>query len=290
MDLNLDPLEPDTQLDAEDDEVDDGVDEIDDLDEEALSAEEEAYRAVVGPFGLTPQEYINIMRFGDARGDFIYSIFGTTPGLTAPQQDVLRIFAGIFDLDPEASQAAFGNTAFPCDSLVDGTRTVCPDGAGPVPPGELIVLAMVLDGDVPLEDPDHFYTYAAVFDADGDPANNFQFVEPFNWDYFQNTDLWYQLDWDPTVGQWQLFVSSFVDQIPQDVASNARVVIDGNVIVFFIPVDEFGVPRPTYRLTAFGHDGTFAPEASGGDVTGADPTEPLLELPEEAIVIQEVEG
>ena len=157
-----------------------------------------------------------------------------------------------------------------------------------MPPGEVIVLAMVLGGDVPLEDPDHFYTYAAVFDADGDPANNFQFVEPFDWDYFQNTDLWYQLDWDPTVGQWQLFVSSFVDQIPQDVASNARVVINGNVIVFFIPVDEFGVPRPDFRLTAFGHDGTFAPEASGGDVTGADPTEPLLQLPAEAIVIEEV--
>ncbi len=42
-------------------------------------------------------------------------------------------------------------------------------------------------------------------------------------------------------------------------------------------------------LTAFGHDGMFAPVASGGDVTGADPTEPLLELPEEAIVIEEVE-
>jgi hypothetical protein len=67
------------------------------------------------------------------------------------------------------------------------------------------------------------------------------------------------------------------------------VVIDGNVIVFFIPVGEFGVPRPGYRLTAFGHDGTYAPEASGGDVIGADPTEPLLELPDEAIVIEEVE-
>ena len=286
MDLNLEPLDPGTQPDA----VDEEGDEIDDVDEEQLSAEEEAYRMVVGPFGLTPQEYVNIQRFGDPRGDFIYSIFGTTPGLTEPQQDILRIFAGIFDLDADASQAAFGNTAFPCDSLVDGRRTVCPDGAGPVPPGEVIVLAMVLNGDVPLEDPDHFYTYAAVLDADGDPANNFQYVEPYNWDYFQNTDLWYQLQWDPTVGQWQLFVSSFVDQIPQNVASNARVVIDGNVIVFFIPVGEFGVPRPAFRLTTFGHDGTFAPEASGGDVTGADPTEPLLELPAEAIVIEEVEG
>ncbi len=239
---------------------------------------------------MTPEEFVNIRRFGDPRGDLIYSIFGTTAGLTEAQQDVLRVFAGIFDLAPDANKAAFGNTAFPCDSLVDGRRTVCPDGAGAVPPGEVVMLAMVLDGDVPMDDPDHFYTYSAVFDADGDPANNFQYVDPYNWDYFQNTDLWYQLDWDPTVGQWQLFVSSFVDQMPQDVASNARVVIDGNVIVFFIPVGEFGVPRPDYRLTAFGHDGTYAPEASGGDVIGADPTEPLLELPAEAIVIEEVAG
>ena len=285
MDINLEPIEDGTQPDA----VDEEGDEVDDADEELISAEELAYRLVVGPFGMTPEEYNNIMRFGDPEGDYIYSIFGTKPGLTAAQQDVLRVFAGIFDLDPDASQAAFGNTAFPCDSLVDGTRTVCSAGAGAVPPGEVIVLAMVLNGDVPMEDPDHFYTYAAVFDADGDPANNFQYVDPYNWDYFQNTDLWYQLEWDPTVGEWQLYVSSFVDQIPQDVASNARVVIDGNVIVFFIPVGEFAVPRPAFRLTAFGHDGTFAPEASGGDVTGADPTEPLLELPAEAIVIKEVE-
>ncbi len=46
-----------------------------------------------------------------------------------------------------------------------------------------------------------------------------------------------------------------------------------------------------YRLTAFGTDAnaSFAPEVSGGDVTGADPTEPLLPLPEESIFIEEVE-
>jgi hypothetical protein len=259
--------------------------------EPALSPEEEAFRLVVGPFGMTPEQFFQLRESGpsDPVQDLIYSISGTGPGLTGAQHDIVRIFAGIFDMTQQASQTAFGNTVFPCDTLVDGTRTVCPAGAGPVPPGELVMLAMVLDGEVPMEDPDHFYIYAAVFDADGDPANNFQFIEPYNWDYFQGTDRWYQLDWDPQVGQWQVLVSSVVDQVPQDVASNARVVIDGRVIVFFIPADEFGIARPGYRLTAFGHDGTFAPEVSGGDVTGADPTEPLLELPEGAIVIEEVE-
>lgn len=283
MGLSFGPLEPGTQPDAGDD--------VGDGDEEpALSPEEEAFRAVVGPFGMTSEEFFNIRRFGDPRGDVIYSIRGIAPSFRGPQADLLAIFAGIFDITQQASQTTFGNTAYPCGTVVNGRRTVCPDGVGPVPPGEVIVLAMVLDGDVPLEDPDHFYTYAAVFDADGDPANNFQYVEPYNWDYFQGTDRWYELDWNPDVGQWTVYVNnSFVDQFPEFVASGARVVIDGNVIVFFIPVDEFSVTRPVYRLTAFGHDGTYAPEASGGDVTGADPTEPLLELPEEAIVIEEVE-
>ena len=51
------------------------------------------------------------------------------------------------------------------------------------------------------------------------------------------------------------------------------------------------LPPFCWRLTAFGTDAnaSFAPEVSGGDVTGADPTEPLLPLPDESIRIEEVE-
>lgn len=253
--------------------------------EPTLSQEEKEFRAVVGPFGLNAEQFFRLRNPSDPVDDLIFSISGTPPGVALAQHDIIRVFAGIFDMTGQGTQAAFGNTVFPCDTIVDGTRTVCPSEAGPVPAGELVVLAMVLDGKVPAEDPDHYYTYAAVFDADGAPANNFQYVDPYDWDFFQGTDRWYQLNWDPLAGQWQ--VSVFQEQ--QDVASSARVVIDGRVIIFFIPADEFGVARPDYRLTAFAHDGTFAPEASGGDVSGADPTDPLLELPEKAIEIEEVE-
>ena len=128
-----------------------------------------------------------------------------------------------------------------------------------------------------------------MFDADGDPANNFQYMEPYDWDFFQGTDRWYQLNWCPVEGQWQLVVSSWTGQMPEHSASNARAVIDGRLVVFFIPVSEFGVSRPDFRLTSFAHDGTYAPEASGGDVIGADPTEPLRELPQEGILIEAVE-
>ena len=45
--------------------------------------------------------------------------------------------------------------------------------------------------------------------------------------------------------------------------------------------DHFGQPifergRGGARLTAFGHDGSFSPDDRGGDVTGANATEPLL--------------
>jgi hypothetical protein len=66
-------------------------------------------------------------------------------------------------------------------------------------------------------------------------------------------------------------------------------VIDGRLVVFFIPVDEFEVSNPGYRLTTFGSGGTFEAEDSGGDVSGANPTEPLLSLPDEAIPIEELQ-
>lgn len=202
--------------------------------------------------------------------------------------DLTRFVAMLFSPSLGAREELFGNTVFPCDSLSEGRRTVCPAGAGPVPPGEVLMLMMVLDGEVPLANPDLLYTYAAVFDSDGDPANNFQFIEPFVWDFFQGTDRWYELKWHPQIDLWTLDVSDVVNQQRQPAASNARAVIDGNLIVFFIPAGEFAVPRPGYRLTTFFTDGTFEPETSVGDVTGADPTEPLLIIPDGVIVIETI--
>jgi hypothetical protein len=64
-------------------------------------------------------------------------------------------------------------------------------------------------------------------------------------------------------------------------------VILGDVIGFFIPAEEYSVESPGFRLTAFGHDGTYAPAVSSGDVTGADPTEPLVQPPPDPLVIEE---
>ena len=57
--------------------------------------------------------------------------------------------------------------------------------------------------------------------------------------------------------------------------SAARVVIEGDTIVFFIPASEFDIELPPYRLTSFGHDGAYSESDRGADITGVDPTEPL---------------
>jgi hypothetical protein len=35
---------------------------------------------------------------------------------------------------------------------------------------------------------------------------------------------------------------------------------------------------PAYRVRSFVHDGTYRANVSGGDVNGADPTEPVIEI------------
>jgi hypothetical protein len=52
----------------------------------------------------------------------------------------------------------------------------------------------------------------------------------------------------------------------------------GSTIVWVISKDELPAEVPEYRVSAFVHDGSFRPEASGGDVNGANPTEPLTPI------------
>ena len=83
----------------------------------------------------------------------------------------------------------------------------------------------------------------------------------------------------PTLGR---FDGSF--GVP--VQTGARAVMLDNTIVWFIPRIELG-DNPTWRATSFRHDGSFAPELSGGDVSGADPTEPLMTIEPQDVTLTE---
>lgn len=55
-------------------------------------------------------------------------------------------------------------------------------------PGSVYVLATIVKAD-----PERHYIYSAVFNSGGDPANDFQWNPPYDWDFFQRTDRWYQV-------------------------------------------------------------------------------------------------
>ncbi len=186
--------------------------------------------------------------------------------------------------DPNSVLNWFNQSYFECGVLENGVLTVCPPGAGPMPEGDVLILLMVLEEDVPLEGNEFFYIYSAVLDSDGDPGNDFQYMEPYTWDYYQGTDLWYVLYWD--YGDWTMDVSDYGNSI-WEASSNARAAIVENIVVFFIPADEISSVTPGYRLSAFGNDGQIGDGHVNGDVSGVDPTVPPLPVPQEKGVIEE---
>jgi hypothetical protein len=239
-----------------------------------------------GDFTEEEKAQIAIAYMLDPNGDWVFSIKAQIILQELVQTDITGFLGVRLAMTPNATGAYFNKSLFPCDSEIEGGIVVCTEKAEPMPEGDVFMLVMQLAGEVPLQDPERFYTYAAVFDADGEPSNNFRFQPPYNWDYYQGTDRWYTLNWDFIHGDWSLSVTD-VARNQWSAPSKARAVIHGDVVVFFIPAEEFSVEQPGYRLTAFGHDGSFALEQSSGDVTGADPTEALTIPPSQAVVIEE---
>ncbi len=114
------------------------------------------------------------------------------------------------------------------------------------------------------------------------PDNNFQYMDPYNWDYWQNTDQWYILDWMQEPQTWTV---SVMGENWAPVESNSRAVIHDNAIFWIIPDSEFAIPNPGVRVSSFATPGGWDPADVGGDVNGNDPTEPLTILDSDPIHI-----
>jgi hypothetical protein len=216
---------------------------------------------------------------GDILGDAVDSISSHTPTPDFSFQYVdLKEYGGLkVNFSVAEVDADFNNSVFECGDVSGARRVVCPAGVQPMPAGDVVVVAMVLAGDVPQSDAEHSYIYSAVFDSDGQAANNWRPQAPFDWDYFGGTDRWYQLAWDHLGGQWALTVTQVgASGATGDAGpSTARAVIEGDTIVFFISATEFPAALPGFRVSAFGHDGRFGEATRAGDVSGANPTEAL---------------
>lgn len=165
------------------------------------------------------------------------------------------------------------------------SHVVCPLGfthrdAGD---GDHLVLMMGFAADVPLDHAVELYQYAFVFDSDGDPANNYTPAPQWPNDFFKDTDLWVEANYDPA-GGWTARVSDVVSNTPQPRStSQAKIYVSGNAIALIVPVtDLFGsasYPGATYRVTAFRHEGAFLAGPWNGDTVPL-VDDPLLPVPQ----------
>lgn len=236
------------------------------------------YEYVDLPFAI--RQAIDAGLIDDAVRDYIYSQSIQNIINPRPATDILKFGGFMTEFDPLNPHSLFQPKMIDCDKeegeQEDETGLICPKGAADLVPGKVWFLVMKLDAPVPMKDETTHYTYSVVVDKDGEPGNNFQAQSPFDWDYYQNTDRWYELTWNPAMGAWGINISDIASGIYNTAESNARALIVGDVIVFMIPGEEIMTTDGIFiRFTAFGDDGTFSVENSSGDVDGADPTEPM---------------
>ncbi|MEM9194660.1 MAG: hypothetical protein AAGF12_36110 [Myxococcota bacterium] len=213
----------------------------------------------------------------DELQDFIDSISMREATFRQNLIDIIGSSASELTVTQETADALFNNSAFECgdDGSESGVRVVCGDSPPPLAAGKLLRATMNLADLAPTGNRDHSFIYSLVLDSDGDPANNWQFNPPFDFDLFQGTDRWYQLVWDHRTQNWMLSATQIrTDQSTQTVPTGAWATIVDSHINFYVPEAEYDSAAVTYRLTSFGHDGMFSESDRGADVTGGDPTVP----------------
>jgi len=132
--------------------------------------------------------------------------------------------------------------------------------------GDHMVVALGVDADIPLNDPSNLYQFGFVFDTDGESANDWEPYPAYPMDFFADTDLWFQLLYEPGSG-WILDVADIGpgNQILPRPSSNARAVIRQSAVVFMVPMSELGSGPLAMRTSTFRHQGNFLADDWNGD-------------------------
>lgn len=218
----------------------------------------------------------------DGSGDYIDSMSAVAAAYQSGEIDIDQYTALMSEIYLQQAEAWFNNSLLECGEVSNRGRVVCPTGVQDFPEGDMVSVAMQLALPVPQDASDKSYIYSAVFESDDDSGNDWVIQQPYDWDYFQGADRWYQLIWSHGSSQWSLTVTQ-VDgsQNTANVSSSSavRAVINDDTIIFYIPRSELPGTAPAYRVSAFAHDGSYSQDSRGGDVSGADPTESLIPLP-----------
>ena len=111
----------------------------------------------------------------DDINDYLDSIKAREATLTGDEFDIQFTSVVKLEYSPFGVDLRYNKSVFECGTFENGRRIVCPTDVQDMPAGEVITLGMIMVGEIPQANPDRHYIYAAVFDSDVDPANNWQF-------------------------------------------------------------------------------------------------------------------
>lgn len=200
----------------------------------------------------------------DADNPFTHSngvLMTTSDGVT----DLVQVGGAKLDLSAEAAAYLFGpGGTFACGTGAIGT-TLC--GTDDIVAGPAFV-AMTNFSDGALVDLTTDAQFGLVWDADGSEGNNYQAPASYPQDLFDDSDRWYEVLHDPDTG-WALQATLARDGSFSSQVTAARAILNGTSLVFVIPAAELESGTPSFRVTAFRHNGDYGlnpPHDFNGDV------------------------
>ena len=178
--------------------------------------------------------------------------------------------------DPPGSEIIGYEVIIEAENVLGGASVADSPGQADVLPSSLLRNAQIdTDGSVlvgielaepiPFDATDVRLTYAAVFDRDNNEANNFQALPQFDLDFFQNTDLWYEVQLIPGPG-WRVQRRVWTGASALSTPTDAIAIVSGRVLLLIIPRSEFpdGPREVPFRVSAF----AAAPTDPFGLLTG----------------------
>ena len=168
----------------------------------------------------------------DARGDGFFSDPTKTQGLNVGQNDIIGGITFQVEVSPDWG-GSLPPFASPCGIAPDGSSiTICPPDVNHHQHYNWTIGVVVLDGVIPIMEPDYSYTYTFIADTDADPANNYYPESPWFEDQYQNSDHWWILSNEPINPGWNLYPIQ-VGEGPFD--SDAWAEVNGNMVFFYTP-------------------------------------------------------
>ena len=217
--------------------------------------------------GLSPVEKERIQLLSEPEGDNIHFLTDIEPEMYRLESDIIFSGSFILEIDPEYTSMPV-EALFQCSNYLPEipVRVLCGEEEQTEAILEWYVPFFVVAKDIPPESETDYLQITAVFDMDGDPANNHQAHEPASKDFWQGGDTAYAMNYSPQSGwNYQMFKNSLEGFTAEPTGSFA--VVQGNLVAWFIPGSEIEVLVPEWLGSIHISDEYYSPESTGANTT-----------------------